>query len=667
MDNRLSAGTSSPGDSSVDELFSRWDIARQHGQIIAPEELCRDCPHHLAELQRRIDSLPMTQVMPQLAAAAGRTHEDSSLASLRSEAETKLKEPVRKTVEEVKSFLAPPHGPDELGRLGPYRVLKVLGAGGMGVVLLAEDSRLHRQVALKLMAPSRAADTRARERFLREAQAAAAVAHEHIVAIFEVGEENGVPYLVMPFLMGESLESRLAREGRLKIEQAVRIGREIADGLAAAHEWGLIHRDIKPGNIWLEAVSRQRSAISQTKPNSGDQPAADGSSPTACRVKILDFGLARVDRDDVHLTGTGEVLGTPAYMSPEQAAGEVVDQRTDLFSLGAVLYRMVTGERPFPGKSLFALINSLAHHQPRAPHELNVRTPLALSRLILKLLNKDRCLRPCRAADIANELAELEGSCSDKTEESGVAVHPLPALAPASSPPSTRRRKLRTSSIIAALVFLGLVTMAVIILRDRDTSDTHDIVRDHTPEGGGTTVDPKKKPAGLVPEKSPPKNVDASLPPEGWKVYRSVPGRFTVWLPGLAKEKSSAVKTASGDVQQHQATLNDTRTGIFYSAVYAEYPGVTFGQVQSRLDAARDGALRKGKARLLSEAPIEFGKFPGREIYLEVPTTNKARIRMRMYLIEQRLYQLLVGGKDDLVTSKDAEQFLSSFQLVADN
>src|SRR5207244_1514663 len=167
-------------------------------------------------------------------------------------------------------------------------------------------------------------------RFLREAQATAALEHDHVIPIYQVGSEGGVSFLAMPLLRGETLDDRLAREGRLSPAEALRIGREVAEGLAAAHECGLIHRDIKPANVWLEDRSPKRPA---GEPVSGP-PAATS------RVKILDFGLARPEADDAHLTQTGTISGTPAYMAPEQAAGTEIDQRCDLFSLGSVLYQM---------------------------------------------------------------------------------------------------------------------------------------------------------------------------------------------------------------------------------------------------------------------------------------------------------------------------------------
>ena len=244
------------------------------------------------------------------------------------------------------SLLAPSQGPDEIGRLAHYRVLKVLGAGGMGVVFLAEDVRLHRIVALKTMKPEIAADARHRQRFLREARAAAKVEHDHIVPIYDVSEEGGVPWLAMPFLKGHSLDELLRRLKVLKPAQAVRIGAQVARGLAAAHAAGLIHRDIKPANIWIE-------------------PEGGG------RAKLLDFGLARDARPDregrEHLTRTGAVVGTPAFMAPEQARGKPLDARADLFSLGCVLYRAVTGRLPFRGPGTMDTLLALATETPPAP------------------------------------------------------------------------------------------------------------------------------------------------------------------------------------------------------------------------------------------------------------------------------------------------------------
>src|SRR5579884_612606 len=256
-------------------------------------------------------------------------------------------------------FLRPPQASDETGRLGGYRVLRVLGGGGMGVVFVAEDLKLNRRVALKVMQPDTAANPNGRKRFLREARAVAALQHDHIVPIYTVDEDNDIPFLIMPLLSGETLEKRLERDGRVPVPEVIRIGREMAEGLAAAHEAGLIHRDIKPANVWLE----------------------EGTG----RVKLLDFGLARAAEEQTKLTKEGGMLGTPAYMAPEQAGGEV-DQRADLFSLGAVLYEAATGHQAFGGGSVYAVLARIAAVTPPSPREVLSVVPPGLSDLIMGLL-----------------------------------------------------------------------------------------------------------------------------------------------------------------------------------------------------------------------------------------------------------------------------------------
>ena len=283
------------------------------------------------------------------------------------------------------AILSPAREPDELGRMGNYRILKVLGQGGMGIVFLAEDIALKRQVALKVMKKAQAKVPDNRQRFVLEARAAAAIEHDHIVTIYQVGEENGVPFIAMKLLQGESLEERLNRMGRLPVEEVVRVGQEIADGLAAAHERGLIHRDIKPANVWLE----------------------EGRD----RVKIVDFGLARAANEDVRLTQENYMVGTPMYMSPEQAESDMeVDHRCDLFSLGGVLYRMSTGELPFKGKTTMQVLNALATKEARPPDEVNPSVPRRLSALIMNLLQKDRNNRPRTARAVVASLEELRAA-----------------------------------------------------------------------------------------------------------------------------------------------------------------------------------------------------------------------------------------------------------------
>ncbi len=292
------------------------------------------------------------------------------------------------------SFLSAPAEPGELGQLGEYRVLELVGAGGMGMVFRAEDPILKRTVALKVMRPEAASAARARDRFLREARTMAALEHDHIVAVHHVGEGRGVPFLVMPFLHGKSLHDFCRQVASLEQTTALKIGCQVASGLAAAHRAGLIHRDIKPGNIWIETAHDNRA-------------------------KILDFGLARGGEEDVAITQHGAVLGTPAYMAPEQAAGGAVDARADLFSLGVVLYELTTGRRPFTGPNTMAVLSALANHHPTPPHELQPAVAPAASDLIMRLLEKDPAKRPTTADDVARELATiLEGGTASRKRRS---------------------------------------------------------------------------------------------------------------------------------------------------------------------------------------------------------------------------------------------------------
>jgi urea transport system substrate-binding protein len=339
---------------------------------------------------------------------------------------------------DIAELLAPPLGQDELGWLAHYRVLKVLGHGGMGVVFQAEDTHLQRPVALKAILPAFAASAVARERFLREARAAAALRNDHVVTVYQVGQDRDTPYLATELLEGETLEDRLRREGRLSVPEVLRIGQEVADGLAAAHEHGLIHRDIKPANIYLEGPR--------------------------WRVKILDFGLARATRSHPHLTQTGMVVGTPEYMSPEQARSEEVDARSDLFSLGAVLYALCSGQRPFQGNSLTAVLTALAVDTPRPVRELNPEVPPALAELVESLLAKEPARRPASAHEVRERLQAIEsGNAGDTVAKPPLPTSVMPAAPSASAPrPAARFRSaqwLVPAGAVAGLAVLGFVAL----------------------------------------------------------------------------------------------------------------------------------------------------------------------------------------------------------------
>jgi serine/threonine protein kinase/WD40 repeat protein len=277
-------------------------------------------------------------------------------------------------------FLQPSDDPNRMGKIGPFDIVSVVGRGGMGVVLHAIDPFLARNVAIKVIDPQLANNEVARQRFCREARAAAAVTHDNLVAVHQVNEDepSGLPYLVMQLINGESLEQRLKHSGKLSVPEVARLGMQAAAGLAAAHAGGLIHRDIKPANILLE-------------------------SP-ADRVKLTDFGLARA-AEDVKLTRTGFVAGSPLYMAPEQARGDEVDARADLFSLGTVLYEATTGAAPFEAKTPLAVLRRVSDETQMPLVRINPDVPRWLSDAVDKLLAKEPQGRFQTAAEVAEVFA----------------------------------------------------------------------------------------------------------------------------------------------------------------------------------------------------------------------------------------------------------------------
>ena len=429
-------------DACLDETVTNQLV---HGKL--PEEIAESAEEHLLKCD---SCLARVQAVSE--------QDDELLAALRAEADTTAHSPgeieplveeleklgssaqiAASAHEEIRNILGKPHSEDELGRLAHFRILEVLGAGGMGIVFKAEDGNLNRIVAVKAMRPSLAVDPEAKHRFRREAMAVAAFEHDHVVTVYQVEEDNGIPFFAMQWLEGESLRQRLQREGKLTVEESLRITREIATGLAAAHDRGLLHRDIKPDNVWLQT------------PND--------------RVKILDFGLVRSIEERSSLTHSGAILGTPEYMAPEQACGEDIDERCDLFSVGCVLYHMLTGQPPFRERNVVATLVAVSNAKVEPPHTLEKSVPHEVSDLATRLLKREPQDRVPSAQELIEKTTELESGVREEASSSG----------------GGKKRLLTWLALGAAALFAGIIALQTpkgTLYVDADASVTATIAGD---------------------------------------------------------------------------------------------------------------------------------------------------------------------------------------------
>jgi WD40 repeat protein len=523
--------------------------------------------------------------------------------------------------------LAPSQRPGALGRLGHYEALEVVGRGGMGVVLRAFDEKLHRVVAIKALAPQLASSGTARQRFAREARAAAAVTHDNVIDIHAVEDQGPVPYLVMQFVDGRTLQDKLHRTGPLQLREVLRIGLQVAEGLAAAHKQGLTHRDVKPGNILLE--------------NSVE------------RVKLTDFGLARAV-DDASLTQSGLIAGTPQYMSPEQAQGKAVDHRSDLFSLGSVLYACCTGRPPFRAESTMAVLKRVCEDTPRPIREVNPDIPDWLCAIVAKLHAKD----PAQRFQTAQEVAGLLGQHLAHLQQPDVAPRPATVEVP-------RRGRRRAPVLAAAAVVLiaaGALTAYLVLRRGGPGASAPGVADQKDQQGTGPFVPRRPRTAGELAKLPSPldgrkrQDIPAGLlalagggdpaqaPPELVAVLGD--GRFqlpqagiSAWMAQSSDGKLLAVPSASDIV------LFDARTGDFLRTLRGHSGRVVM--VAFSADSKRLASVTgEGEAQIKFWDPTT-----GRETLAITPPAGHGRLCLALSPDGKRI---ATGGDDSTVRVWDA-------------
>lgn len=448
--------------------------------------LCEDCRDALSE---------QTAAPEQWAKASVYLRDDDAeLEPLSSLSGSSAENPGRSfDVERLLESLGPTDDPQMLGRLDGYEISGVIGCGGMGAVLKGFDRPLGRVVAIKVMAPHLATSGAARKRFAREAQAAAAMTHENVIDIYGVSESNNLPYLVMPYARGQSLQKRIDERGSLPVVEVLRIGSQIAAGLAAAHQQGLVHRDIKPANILL----------------------SDGIE----RLVITDFGLARAV-DDASVTRTGVIAGTPQYMSPEQARGDAIDHRSDLFSLGSVLYTACTGRVPFRADSAYGILRRITDNEPRPIREINPQIPDWLCSVIENLHSKFADDRYATAEEVSDLLQRcLVHEHSPNT--------PLP-----DELQTVKSRQWRLPRVLAVVIF---TTAAVLAASELDfgrlssdfVPDDKSVAKGSQPLGTASNSRRATDNADNATHELPPANVAEAVGPTGKDDVPSLTGKST--------------------------------------------------------------------------------------------------------------------------------------------
>jgi serine/threonine protein kinase len=532
---------------------------------------------------------------------------------------------------DVLRCLAPPGRPDSLGRIGHYEVLGVVGHGGFGVVFRAMDVVLQRIVAVKVLASRLAATSPARKRFLREARSSAQVRHENVVQVYAI-EEQPLPYLVMEFIPGETLQQRLDRTGPLEVPEVLRIGRQIAEGLAAAHAMGLIHRDVKPANVMIERGAE-------------------------ARVKLTDFGLARAT-DDARISQSGVVAGTPLYMAPEQARGEALDHRADLFSLGSVLYVMCTGRPPFRANSALGVLKRVAEDEPRPMREVIADVPVWLCRIVEKLHDKSPAARYQSAREVADVLAD----CESQVKRHG-ALRDFSRI-PGGQLPRSRRKTWVAEALAFLLLLAAVVWCGPFVWRYLTKTSEIQVVGDR----GLTDVIVHKDGDAVTDWFDPIIHPTVSLPPGNYKLEPGFgPGRtvdhWEITTHGLFSgpmlmqfKRAPEFEVGRGEWVTIRAVMRDAPIG---DVVPKAAPGLP--------DAAALRALRDqlaAKERILETAKIkeEAGSYSRVEVVEAEIALTEARTRLaEAEENQERVCKLM----EDLLTQLEDQRRLTAAKVEA--
>ena len=517
-------------------------------------------------------------------------------------------------IEMIRPYLLEPSREDSLGRLGHYEVLELIGCGAFGVVLKAFDDKLQRVVAMKVLSTRLAATSPARKRFLREARCSAQVRHENVVGIYAV-EEEPIPYLVMEYVPGQTLQDRLNGQGPLELLDVLRMGQQIANGLAAAHAQGLIHRDVKPGNILLDVGSDER-------------------------VKITDFGLARAV-DDASMTQSGVIAGTPLYMAPEQALGGRLDVRADLFSLGSVLYQMLSGRPPFRARSSIAVLKRVVEDEPRPIQEIIPEIPDWMCEIIQILHAKD----PEDRFESASQVASLLGQCHADLNEGRTPMIDHPTLqsgdrsiAKPSAPPKVGILHSPLVKIAAAaMLVFGVLAFAE---ASEVTEISKSIIRIMMPGQGTLVVEVDDPSATVVLD-----GEELALSADGLKELRLKPGKHGVLVtrPGTKPQQELVQVVRDGRTvfvvrrESQEISIRSDRDEMvspFDGVRWDEkYPEVKVGETWYELSAINDLPAKeivdfcivryedKWQKRFeedLVRVMREMGKVPGESVDLTV-------------------------------------------------